>query len=197
MDEFLMYKYLNDKGINSRDEMDFMNKFKKFLRARKTYRRDNMPMDDDWQDYSEDDYRFFEKYRRGMRNSMGIDDDEEYYKMMKYMKESSSGNITESQAKHIVSQMYHVEKGRKYIGEKYDIHKAKEICERYKGIIPNDIKFLEVYVAINAQYHDYCELFKAWFGDNIDSKIIESAISFWFKDVDYPNGNKVMEYFNV
>ena len=48
---------------------------------------------------------------------------------------------------------------------------------------------------INAQYHDYCELFKAWFGDNIDNKIIESAINFWFKDDDYKGGSKVWKYF--
>lgn len=53
----------------------------------------------------------------------------------------------------------------------------------------------DVYVAINAQYHDYCELFKAWFGDNIDTKIIESAINFWFKDDDYKGGCKIWKYF--
>lgn len=198
MDEFLMYKYLNDKGVNSKEEQDFMNKFKKFVKAKRAAmrRHDSMDEFDSWEN-NEDDYKFFEKYRRGMRNSMGIDEEEDFYKMMKYMKSSGEDNITDSQAKHLVSQMYHVEGGRKYVGEKYDMYKAKEICSRYKGIIPSHIKYPEVYVAINAQYHDYCELFKSWFGDNIDSKIIESAIGFWFKDVDYPNGNKVMEYFNV
>lgn len=32
--------------------------------------------------------------------------------------------------------MYHTENGRKYSGEKFDMHKAKEICERYRGILP-------------------------------------------------------------
>lgn len=39
------------------------------------------------------------------------------------------------------------------------------------------------YVAINAQYHDYAKLF-------------ESAITFWFKDVDF-DGDKVWEYFHM
>lgn len=39
------------------------------------------------------------------------------------------------------------------------------------------------------------ELFKAWFGDNIDTKIIESAINFWFKDDDYKGGCKIWKYF--
>ena len=53
----------------------------------------------------------------------------------------------------------------------------------------------DVYVAINSQYHDYVELFKSWFGDNVDQKIIESAIIFWFKDVDCKSRNKVVSYF--
>lgn len=58
------------------------------------------------------------------------------------------------------------------------------------GTTPTD-----VYVAINSQYHDYVELFKSWFGDNVDQKIIESAIIFWFKDVDCKSRNKVVSYF--
>lgn len=97
-------------------------------------------------------------------------------------------------ARFLVSKMYHIEDGRKYVGEKYDISKAKEVCERYKGMIPQSATHADVYVAINAQYHDYCELFKSWFGDNIDQKIIESAIVFWFKDDDY-KGVKIWKYF--
>lgn len=49
--------------------------------------------------------------------------------------------------------------------------------------------------AIKLHYHDYCELFKAWFGDGIDQKIIESAIIFWFKDDDHREGSKLWNYF--
>lgn len=87
-----------------------------------------------------------------------------------------------------------VRKGIKNSGEKFDIHKAKEICERYRGVIPVSATPTDVYVAINSQYHDYVELFKSWFGDNVDQKIIESAIIFWFKDVDCKAENKVVEY---
>ena len=83
------------------------------------------------------------------------------------------------------------ENGRKYVGEKFDMTKAKEVCERYRGIIPHTITHADVYVAINAQYHDYCELFKSWFGDGIEQKIIESAVIFWFKDDDYKDGFKL------
>lgn len=40
------------------------------------------------------------------------------------------------------------------------------------------------------QHHDYCKLFDSWFGGNIDNKVFESAITFWFKDVDF-DGDKV------
>ena len=49
-------------------------------------------------------------------------------------------------------------------------------------------------IAINSQYHDYAELFKDWFGDGIEQKIVESAIVFWFKDADCKAENKVVEY---
>ena len=52
------------------------------------------------------------------------------------------------------------------------------------------------YVAINAQYHDYCELFEKWFGKgNFDDMIFESAISFWFDDIDFGE-DKLWKYFN-
>lgn len=53
-----------------------------------------------------------------------------------------------------------------------------------------------IWVAINAQYHDYAKLFEEWFGGNIDNKVFESAITFWFKDVDF-DGDKVWEYFHM
>lgn len=93
-------------------------------------------------------------------------------------------------------QMYHVKDNKKYIGEKYDMNKAHEICERYKEVLPNDVEPCDVYVAINAQYHDYAKLFEEWFGGNIDNKVFESAITFWFKDVDF-DGDKVWKYFHM
>lgn len=62
--------------------------------------------------------------------------------------------------------------------------------------LPNDVEPCDVYVAINAQYHDYAKLFEEWFGGNIDNKVFESAITFWFKDADF-DGDKVWEYFHM
>lgn len=103
--------------------------------------------------------------------------------------------INEHQAKYIVSNMYHILAGKKYLGEKFDMNKAREVYSRYKNMFTSNASEYDVYVAINAQYHDYCDLFKSWFGSNIETKIIESAITFWFKDVDYKGHNKVYKYF--
>lgn len=113
------------------------------------------------------------------------------------MRNSMGGkeHFNESEAKYLVSEMYRMENGRKHSGEKFDMNKAKEICEKYRGILPISATFTDVYVAINSQYHDYIELFKNWFNDNIEQKIIESAIIFWFKDVDCKDENKIVEYF--
>lgn len=67
---------------------------------------------------------------------------------------------------------------------------------QHKEVLPNDVEPCDVYVAINAQYHDYAKLFEEWFGGNIDNKVFESAITFWFKDVDF-DGDKVWEYFHM
>lgn len=82
------------------------------------------------------------------------------------------------------------------IWDAIDAEIAPQICERYKEVLPNDVEPCDVYVAINAQYHDYAKLFEEWFGGNIDNKVFESAITFWFKDVDF-DGDKVWEYFHM
>lgn len=155
-----------------------------------------------------------EAYRRGsrggMRNRIGYDTYDTYGRPTnkndreeKILTMLMSGgynddgyHFNEYEAKEVVEQMYHVKDNKKYIGEKYDMNKAHEICERYKEVLPNDVEPCDVYVAINAQYHDYAKLFEEWFGGNIDNKVFESAITFWFKDVDF-DGDKVWEYFHM
>lgn len=80
----------------------------------------------------------------------------------------------------------------------YPSEKMTNSIDEYeaKEVLPNDVEPCDVYVAINAQYHDYAKLFEEWFGGNIDNKVFESAITFWFKDVDF-DGDKVWEYFHM
>lgn len=148
--------------------------------------------------------------RGGMRNRIGYDTYDTYGRSAnkndreeKILTMLMSGgynddgyHFNEYEAKEVVEQMYHVKDNKKYIGEKYDMNKAHEICERYKEVLPNDVEPCDIYVAINAQYHDYAKLFEEWFGGNIDNKVFESAITFWFKDVDF-DGDKVWEYFHM
>ena len=108
---------------------------------------------------------------------------------------SFHGTMTESEAKEVVAKMWHYCDDEKDKGEHFSMYKAKEICEMYQDMLPSNVKYPEIYVAINAQYHDMGELFKHWFGYNVDSKLIESALVFWFGDVDYPHASKVAKYF--
>lgn len=76
------------------------------------------------------------------------------------------------------------------------MQKAHEVCSKFKDKLEEDIEVADVYVAINAQYHDYCKLFEKWFGKgNFDDMIFESAIDFWFDDVDFGE-DKLWKYFN-
>lgn len=171
MDELMMYEYLNRRGMGGMSESEFRNKFRDFM---KRYRRDSMEHDGfmsledrNYPRRHEDDgfmdvfdsrsNRFGDRFRdSGMR---GNDMD----RIIKYMRHSMNDgeHFTESEAMDLVSNMYHTEGGRKYSGEKFDIHKAKEICERYRGVIPVSATPTDVHVAINSQYHDYVELFKS------------------------------------
>lgn len=83
-----------------------------------------------------------------------------------------------------------------YPSEKMTNSIDEQIAFLQREVLPNDVEPCDVYVAINAQYHDYAKLFEEWFGGNIDNKVFESAITFWFKDVDF-DGDKVWEYFHM
>ncbi len=210
----MLMEYLKNKGIGrNMSEQEFMNRFREFMsrESKNTYKRhhgDGTVYDDFYmkghEKYPNDFDRMFHSDNRGQhkffdrfnRMSEGMNE-EDMYEMMKAMKSHYSGDehFNESYARYLVSNMHHTENGRKYVGEKFDMTKAKEVCERYRGILAQSITHADVYVAINSHYHDYCELFKAWFGDNIDQKIIESAIIFWFKDDDYEEGSKLWNYF--
>lgn len=103
---------------------------------------------------------------------------------------------SEKMTNSIDEQIAFLQSQKQAINEAYRRNAIPKICERYKEVLPNDVEPCDVYVAINAQYHDYAKLFEEWFGGNIDNKVFESAITFWFKDVDF-DGDKVWEYFHM
>ena len=104
-------------------------------------------------------------------------------------------SFTEEEDRQIVSKMYHINGNRKYLGERYGIEKAKEVCMKYRSVLSKNISYIDVYIAINSQHHDYCDLFNIWFPNSADNKIIEAAITYWFKDADYEGSNKVYDRF--
>lgn len=59
---------------------------------------------------------------------------------------------------------------------------------------------IEYLFLINAQYHDYVRLYSEWFRNinknELDNKIIESAITFYFKDED-SGSTKTWNYFKT
>lgn len=117
---------------------------------------------------------------RYMKHQYGMDDDEDEH-------------FDEREAYDTVEEMYHVKGDKKYVGEKYSMDKAHQVYNKLEDA--HEYTPCDVYVAINAQYHDYCELFEKWFGSNFDDKLIASAVDFWFDDDDF-EGNKVWKYFN-
>ncbi len=78
------------------------------------------------------------------------------------------------------------------------VEDAKAIYDKHVRNINREITYWDVYVAVNAQYHDYVRLYQDWFPnlteEQLDEKVIYSAINFWFKDEDAGTG-KVWNYF--
>lgn len=80
----------------------------------------------------------------------------------------------------------------------FTVEDAKAIYDKHVRNINREITYWGVYVAVNAQYHDYVRLYQDWFPnlteEQLDEKVIYSAINFWFKDEDAGTG-KVWNYF--
>lgn len=90
-------------------------------------------------------------------------------------------------AKQDVAKMHHKNlKGEEKRGEHWNIEQVKEVAKNFS--FPTNTTPWDIYVALNANWHDKNVSFKKWFGDDCDSKIIDDAISFYFKDDDAPDG---------
>lgn len=100
-----------------------------------------------------------------------------------------------------VSQMYHTNnKGVKIDTPLFSIENAKKIYNRRIRPLNKDVTMWDVYVVLNAQYHDNIDLYEKWFSNandsEIEEKIIEATIANWFEDED-ASSDKVWEYFRV
>lgn len=129
----MMYEYLKRRGMNSMNEHEFMNKFRHFMNK---YRRDSASRyDEDYFMPTEDDFYMkrhgstgeFMDDMFGLRGEKYFDrfgnanmKDSNMGRMRRYMRDSmdNEGHFNESEARHLVSEMYHIENGRKSIAER-------------------------------------------------------------------------------
>lgn len=189
---------MEEKGYSA-DEM--MDKFRDFMRHESgmSSSRTKRYHDDDFDfgRFRREGYDMESKFRR-MMESMSESEKREMWESMRDFHESGRGrHFSPAYARQEVSDMHHTEGGNKHKGEKHPIERAEEVFKRYKSLLPEDTTVADVYVAINNHYHKYAQLFKAWFGDNIDTKIFEAAIVFWFKDDEFPENEKLWKFFQM
>lgn len=132
----------------------------------------------------------------------GVEDEEDLFEIMKDFHERLAGkHFNEPYAIYQVSQMYHTNnKGVKIDTPLFSIENAKKIYDRRIRPLNKDVTMWDVYVALNAQYHDNIDLYEKWFSNandsEIEEKIIEAIIANWFEDED-ASSDKVWEYFRV
>lgn len=67
------------------------------------------------------------------------------------------------------------------------------MSDEQKSRLLQDEDYVDTYTRIQDMVQ--AEILSLVIGDNVDQKIIESAIIFWFKDVDCKSRNKVVSYF--
>lgn len=184
MSDYMLLEYLKNQGLQG-SEYEMLDEFKQYMRARG---RKGMRGAKRHKDYHYDDMDY-------IRHDWDMSDYEDEHRAKGYMRDSrEDGHFSEIEAKELVADMFHYEMTRRHTGEHFDMQKAEEVYKKHKDEFMHKVSPEDVYVAINATYHDFCGLFKSWFGSNVDDKIIMMAITFWFKDDDY-QGNKLMHYF--
>lgn len=127
-------------------------------------------------------------------------DKEKYWEVMKDMHEEIEGkHFNEVFAKHEVSEMFHTKRnGTICRGEIVSYEEAEHVYNEHRRDIGTEVTVWDVYVALNAQMHDYSVLYHRWFDNSMElmkERCIESAIVFWFKDEDHTKG-KVWDYFD-
>ena len=183
MSDYMLLEYLRNHPSMRKDEHELVDEFKDYMRAKN---RRSMRGSRRHKDYFEDMEHDYYEWDRDFEN---------IHRAKGYMRDAMhDDSIDEYEAKEIVSNMFHYDNNKRITGEYFTMKKAEEVIMKYKEHFASKATPEDVYIAINATYHDLCGLFKTWFGPNIDDKIILLAITFWFKDDDY-QGNKIMDYF--
>lgn len=123
-------------------------------------------------------------------------DPDTYDEAMRDLHEVFCGpHYTECFAREDVAGMHHKNsKGEIIRGEHWNMD---QVTSAAKGLpVPSTATPWDVYVALNANWHDKEVKFTEWFGPEAEKRIVEDAISFYFNDADAPEG-KVWLYMDA
>lgn len=102
-------------------------------------------------------------------------------------------HFDEETAIDIVSSMYHTDKsGERYTGEYFTLEQAKIVRDKHL----QKEHVADIYVALNATWHDWHCLFSEWLQNASDEHYIRAMKRFYYEDEDYPCKEKVWKYFN-
>lgn len=129
-------------------------------------------------------------------------DKKSFWETMKDFHEDVFGeHFNEPYAIWQVEQMYHIDKnGHKHSEPLFTMSEAKSIYDKHVKHFDKDVTPCDLYVALNAQYHDNINLYEKWFPqaneEDLEAIIIESTINSWFKDED-ASSEKVWRYFRA
>lgn len=96
-----------------------------------------------------------------------------------------------------VEQMHHTDaNGKKYSGAHWDLSEVQAVYMKYKVQLKPADNVYDMYVALNSFFHDNCVIYKSWFQEAFEARLIEGAISYFFKDEDAPEG-KIWKYYQA
>lgn len=96
-------------------------------------------------------------------------------------------HYNEEFAKWDVEHMHHSENNVTMRGEMVTMHEAKEMRMMFN--IPSSVTDCDLYVAVNATYHDKVKLMKSWFGkEDWKKHLMEEAYTTYFADEDGGDG---------
>lgn len=123
----------------------------------------------------------------------------EYWAFMRRAHEAMFGmHFNEAYAEWQVEHMYHIgDDGREYKGERWSLKDTTSVMQKYRGRIPGEYNEYDVYVALNAQWHDTICTAKRHFStiEEAESYIIDEAVAVWLNDQDWGAHDKVWRYF--
>lgn len=122
-----------------------------------------------------------------------------YWAMMRHTHELMYGmHFDKEYAEWQVERMHHIgDDGREYKGERWSMKEASQVAQKYRGRYPSEYNDYDIYVALNAQWHDTICTAKRHFAsvEDAENYIIKEAIAVWLNDSDWGSTDKVWRYF--